>query len=62
MSLSDRNGVWGRGPLMMMKDSLFLLTSNVLRKGCEAGEPTNDDEGFFVFANFKCFHQESGIK
>ena len=48
--------VAGRGPLMTMNDSLFLLISNVLGKGCGAGEgPTNDDEGFFVSANLKCF-------
>ena len=41
---------------MMMKDSLFLLISNVLGRGFGIGrEPTNDDEGFFVFADFKCF-------
>ena len=40
MSLRGRSGVlgWGRGPLIMMKDSLSLLISNVLRSGCEAGE------------------------
>ena len=32
------------GPLMIMKNSLFLLISNVLGRG-----PTNDDEGFFLF-------------
>ena len=38
----------GRGPLMMTKDSLFLLISNVLGRVCGAGEgPTNDD-GFSV--------------
>ena len=53
-----RKGVWGwgRGPLMMMKHSLFLLISNVLGSGCAAGEgATNDYEGFFVSADFKCF-------
>ena len=30
---------------MMMKESLFLLISNVLGRG-----PTNDGEGFFVSA------------
>ena len=35
-----RKGILGRGggPLMMMKDSLFLLISNVLGRGCGAGE------------------------
>ena len=35
-----RKGVWGwgSGPLMIVKDSLFLLISTVLRRGCEAGE------------------------
>ena len=35
-----RKGVWGRGrgPLMMMKDSLFLLVSNVLGSACWALE------------------------
>ena len=60
-----RKRVWGwEGvPLMMMKDSLFLLISNVLGRGVglERG-PTNDDEGFFVSADFKCFNQESRIK
>ena len=45
-----RNGVWGWGGdlLMNLKDSLFLLISNVSRRGCgtEKG-PSNDDEGFF---------------
>ena len=32
-----RRGVWGlRCPLMIMKDSLFLLISNVLGKECSA--------------------------
>ena len=42
----------GGGPLMMMKDSLFLLISNVLGRG-----PINDDEGFFVSADFNCFRK-----
>ena len=43
------------GPLMMMKDSSFLLISNVLGRGFGAGRgPINDDEGFFVSANFRC--------
>ena len=43
---------WGRGRLMMMKDSLFLLVSNVFGRECGAGRgPTNDDEGFFVSAD-----------
>ena len=35
-----RKGVlgWGGGPLMMVKDSLFLLISNILGRGCGAGE------------------------
>ena len=41
---------------MMVKDSSFLLISNVLGRGCGAGrEPNNVDEGFFVFTDFKCF-------
>ena len=43
---------------MMMKDSLLLLVSSVLGRGCGAGRgTTNDDEGFFVSANFKCFRK-----
>ena len=43
---------------MMVKDSLFLLISNVLGRGCGAGRgPNNDDEGFFVSADFKCFRK-----
>ena len=43
---------------MMMKDSLFLLISNVLGRGCGPGRgPNNDDEGFFVSADFKCFRK-----
>ena len=60
MSLRGRSGVWGRGrgPFMMMKDSLFLLISNVLGRGCGAGRgPNNDDEGFFVSADLKCFRK-----
>ena len=60
MSLRGRNGVWGRGrgPLMMMKDSLFLLISNVLGRECGAGRgPTNDDEEFFISSDFKCFRK-----
>ena len=52
--------VWGRGrgPLMMMKDSLLLLISNVLGRGfgAERGS-TNDDEGFSVSADLKCFRE-----
>ena len=34
-----RKGMWGReGAHMLMKDSMFLLISNVLGRGCEAGE------------------------
>ena len=53
-----RKGVWGwgRGPLMMMKDSLFLLISTVLGRWCGPGRgPNNDNEGFFVSADFNCF-------
>ena len=32
---------WGGGPLMMMKDSLFLLISNVLGRECGAGRGAN---------------------
>ena len=47
--------MWGWGPLMTVKDLLFLLVSNVLVRGCGAGRgPTNDGEGFFVSADFKC--------
>ena len=46
----------GGGPIMMMKDSWFLLISTVLGRECGAGRgPYNDDEGFFVSADFKCF-------
>ena len=46
------------GPLMMVKDSLFLLLSNLLGRGFGAVRgPTNDDEGFFVSADFKCFRK-----
>ena len=39
----------GGDPLMMVKDSLFLLVSDVLGKGCGVGRgPTSDDELFFV--------------
>ena len=42
------------GPLMMIKDSSFLLISNVLGRGCGASrEPTNDGEGISVSA-FRC--------
>ena len=48
----------GGGPLMMMEDSLFLLISNVLGRGRGAGwGPTNDNEGFIVSADFKCFRK-----
>ena len=42
---------------MMVKDYLFLLISDVLGTGCGAGEGAhyNDDEGFFVSSDFKCF-------
>ena len=39
---------------MMMKDSLFLLISNVSGRGVGPGKgPTNDDEGFFASVDFK---------
>ena len=45
---------WGGGPVMMMKESLFLLISNVLGRACGAGRgPTNDGGGFSVSADFK---------
>ena len=40
------------GPLMMMKNSLFLLISNVLGRG-----PTNDVEEFSVSVVFKGFRK-----
>ena len=44
---------------MMMKDFLCLLISNVLGRGCGVGRgPTNDDEGFFISADFKSFRKE----
>ena len=55
-----RRGVWGSGsgPLMVVKDSFFLLISNVLGRGCGVRRgPTNDDEGFFVSVDFKCFRK-----
>ena len=40
---------------MMMKYSSFLLTSNVLGRGCGADRgPTNDGEGIVVSAYFRC--------
>ena len=51
-----RKGVlgWGGGPLMTMKNSLFLLIPNVSRRGCGARRgPYNDDARFFVSADFK---------
>ena len=51
----------GRCSLMMMKDSLFLLISNVLARGCGAGRgPNNDDEGFLVSTDFECFSKGVG--
>ena len=43
VSLRGGNGGRGRrgGSLMMMKDSLFLMISNVLGRGCGAGEGTH---------------------
>ena len=35
----------GGGPIMMIKDSLFLLISNVSKRGCGTGRrPNNDGE------------------
>ena len=43
---------------MTMKESLFLLVLNVLQSGVGLGRgPNNDDEGFFVSADFKCFRK-----
>ena len=40
---------------MLMKDSLFLLISNVLGRRCGARRgPTNDGEGFSFSAYFRC--------
>ena len=48
----------GGGPIMLMKDSSFLLISNVLGRGCGARTgPTNDDERFIVSVDFKCFRK-----
>ena len=43
---------WGGGPLIMVKDSLFLQISNVFGKG-----PTTDGEGLFVSADFNYFRK-----
>ena len=44
---------------MTMKNSLFLLISKVLGKGCGARRgPTNNDEGISVSADFKCFRKQ----
>ena len=41
---------------MMMKESLFLLISNVLGRECGAGEgSTNDGEGFFVSGHLNSY-------
>ena len=49
----------GRCSLMMTKDFLFQLISNVLARGCGARRgPNNDDEGFLVSAEFKCFSMQ----
>ena len=41
---------------MMMKESLLLLVSDVPGRGTGLGRGlTNDDEGFFVSADLKCF-------
>ena len=38
------------GPLMMVKDHLFLLISDAVGKGCGAGRgPKDDYERFFFF-------------
>ena len=43
---------------MLMKESLFLLISNVLGRSCGAGRgANNNDEGFFVSADLKCFRK-----
>ena len=45
---------------MMMKESLFLLLSNVLVESREVWGregPTNDGEGLSVSVNFKCFRK-----
>ena len=43
---------------MMVKDSLFLLISNVLGISVWLGKgPINDVEVFFVSADFKCFRK-----
>ena len=41
----------------MVKDSLFQLISKMFKEGgVGLGKgPTCDDEGFLVFADFKCF-------
>ena len=54
MSLRGCIGVWGRGrgSVMMTKDSLFLLISNVF-----GGGPSNDDERISVCADFRCFRK-----
>ena len=45
---------------MMVKDSLFLLISNVFKRGCDDWEgPTNDGDGFFVSADFKYLRKRS---
>ena len=44
---------------MMVKDSLFQLISKMFKEG-DVGlrrGPTSDDEGFFVFADLKCFRK-----
>ena len=46
----------GGGQLTIVKDSLFLLISNVLGRG-----PANDDEGISVSADFKCFRKGCGV-
>ena len=49
----------GRGPPKMVKDSSFLLISNVSKRGCGTGRgPTNDDDGFFVSADFICYRED----
>ena len=47
----------GGGPLMMVKDSLFLLISNALGRGCVGlgRGPSKDDEGFFVSGHLNSY-------
>ena len=46
---------------MMMKDSLFLLITNILQRWCGARRgPTYDDERYFVYTDFKRFGRGAG--